>query len=74
MVGTPTLSGSSGGHLPGERAVGGSSAMHTREPRFLCGTALPGGLSHRPRVCESRFSLRVRRSLPAGVVGLGGVK
>lgn len=69
MVGTPTRSRelwSEGG--------GRVLRVHAWEPRFLCRTALPGGLSHGPCVCESGVSLRVRRSLPAGVVGLGGVK
>ena len=74
MVGTPTLSRELWGS-PSWREGGGRVLRDAHAgARFLCGTALPGGLSHRPRVCESQFSLRVRRSLPAGVVGLGGVK
>lgn len=74
MVGTPTRSRELWGSP--SRSEGGGRVLRVRawEPPFLCGTALRVGLSPGPRVCESGVSLRVRRSLPAGVVGLGGVK
>lgn len=74
MVGTPTRSRELRGSPSWSEGGGRVLRVHTWEPRFLCGTALPGGLSQGPLMCESGVSLRVGRSLPAGVVGLGGVK